>query len=308
MGIAALGILLCHMSGNGVQLPSILNYIFGLGNFGVDLFLLLSGFSMFHSLKCFPKSESILCWYNRRFFRLLVPYLILSVPYWAYICILENASITTFLYYVSTAVYWIEHRGAWFIALIILLYLLSPLLMRVCTGKRGKYYMLALMVLASLPELFIIDESYNILHNILFALKRVPFFLLGFIVGRLEEEKIEIKTSLMLLLCVGSAISYKLLQLSGITIYWLLPIWALGVLIICIPFISNISLFNKLFCFMGVISLESYLTNIYIGDIFRRGDFFDFKLVGYILVVLIGVLLSVVTNKLSTRIIKSKYN
>lgn len=59
MGIAALGILLCHMSGNGVQLPSILNYIFGLGNFGVDLFLLLSGFSMFHSLKCLPKSGSI---------------------------------------------------------------------------------------------------------------------------------------------------------------------------------------------------------------------------------------------------------
>ncbi|MBP3383463.1 MAG: acyltransferase [Tidjanibacter sp.] len=307
MGIAALGILLCHASGNGVQLPSVLNYIFGLGNFGVDLFLLLSGFSMYHSLRYFPKSESIVCWYNKRFFRLLVPYLILSVPYWAYICILENASITDFLYYVSTAVYWIEHRGAWFIALIIPLYLLSPIFMRICTSQRGVYYVLALIAIICVPELFMTDQSCHTLHNILFVLKRVPFFLLGFIAGRFEEEKIEIKSSWVLLLCVGFAVCYKMLQFFGITIYLLLPILVLGVLLMCIPLISNISLFNRLFVFMGGISLESYLTNIYLGDIFRRGEF-DSKLLCYLFVVALGILLSVVTNKLSTRIIKSKYN
>lgn len=306
MGIAAIGILLCHASGNGVQLPSIISYIFGLGNFGVDLFLLLSGFSMYHSLNYFPKSESVIHWYKKRFFRLLIPYLILSVPYWAYVCIRENAGIVEFLYYVSTAVYWVEHRGAWFIALIIPLYLLSPLLMRICTNKKGRgIYMLALIVLISLPELIEIGESNFILHNILFALKRVPFFLLGFMAGRFEEEQVEVKYSHALLTCIGTAICYKTLQLFGITIYWLLPIWGIGVLMMCISFISNISLFNKLFVFMGGITLESYLTNIYLGDVFRRGEF-DSKLIAYILVVVLGILLSVVTNKISTRIIKSK--
>ena len=165
--------------------------------------------------------------------------------------------------------------------------------------------MLALIVLISLPELIEIGESNFILHNILFALKRVPFFLLGFMAGRVEEEQVEVKYSHALLTCIGTAICYKTLQLFGITIYWLLPILGIGVLMMCISFISNISLFNKLFVFMGGITLESYLTNIYLGDVFRRGEF-DSKLIAYILVVVLGILLSVVTNKISTRIIKSK--
>ena len=179
--------------------------------------------------------------------------------------------------------------------------------MRICTNKKGVFILLALIGIICVPELFNIDQRYHILHNILFALKRVPFFLLGFIAGRFEEEKIEIMPSYVLLWSVGSAILYKTLQFFGITIYWLLPILALVVLMMCIPIISNISLLNKLFVFMGGISVESYLTNIYLGDIFRRGEF-DYKLIGYLLVVILGILLSVVTNKLSIRIIKNQYN
>lgn len=165
--------------------------------------------------------------------------------------------------------------------------------------------MFALIAIICVPELFVIDESYHILQNILFALKRVPFFFLGFMAGRLQEEKIEIKYSHALLWCLGAVVCYKILQVLGITIYWLLPFMALGVLMICIPFMSKSNLFNQVLVFMGGITLESYLTNIYLGDMFRRGEF-DSKLMIYLLVVVLGILLSVVTNKLSTRIIKSK--
>lgn len=50
MGIATLMIIACHAPASGVVMPHFLSRIFNLGNFGVDLFLLLSGLGVYYSL------------------------------------------------------------------------------------------------------------------------------------------------------------------------------------------------------------------------------------------------------------------
>lgn len=302
MGVAAIGILLCHASGNGVELPSLIQYVFGLGNFGVDLFLLLSGFGLFYSLKKLSPTEKITTWYKRRFTRLLVPYIILSVPYWIYICTLENSGIIDFAYYVSTLVFWFEHRGAWFVALIIPLYLLSPLFKRIYSHKYGSAFMVGLIGLITILCLRSVYDSV-VLENIVWALKRVPFFLMGFIAGTFADKEIKIHYAYVGLLCIGLMICHKLLQYFGVEIYWILPLAVIWLISITINLLSKCQWANRALLLMGTISLESYLSNIYLGDIFRRFDF-DSKGIIYLLVIILGISLSIIVNKLSKKIIQ----
>lgn len=54
MGFATLMIIACHASASGVVLPRIVSYVFTLGNYGVGIFLLLSGLVVFYSLSNKP--------------------------------------------------------------------------------------------------------------------------------------------------------------------------------------------------------------------------------------------------------------
>ena len=50
MGLAALMIIFCHAPASGVVMPPFLHKVLGLGNFGVSIFLLLSGLGSWYSL------------------------------------------------------------------------------------------------------------------------------------------------------------------------------------------------------------------------------------------------------------------
>lgn len=58
--------------------PLILKPLGMYGNCGVDIFLLLSGMGLYYS---FSKNSNILEFYKKRFVRVLVPYLMLALPY-----------------------------------------------------------------------------------------------------------------------------------------------------------------------------------------------------------------------------------
>ena len=50
MGMATLMIIACHAPASGVVLPQVLSRLLTMGNYGVDLFLLLSGIGVYYSL------------------------------------------------------------------------------------------------------------------------------------------------------------------------------------------------------------------------------------------------------------------
>lgn len=59
MGIATLMIIVCHAPASGVKMPIYLTKIFGLGNYGVDIFLFLSGIGCYYSLSKAPDKKNI---------------------------------------------------------------------------------------------------------------------------------------------------------------------------------------------------------------------------------------------------------
>ena len=81
MGLATLMIIACHAPASGVALPGILTRILELGNFGVDMFLFLSGLGCYYSLsKCNTGYGE---YWVRRIKRVFIPYLIISIPFCA---------------------------------------------------------------------------------------------------------------------------------------------------------------------------------------------------------------------------------
>lgn len=91
MGIATLCILLCHAVGRGVVMPDALAYVFNLGNYGVDMFLLLPGMSMYFSLK--SRRSPLGKWYKKRYIKILLPFLMIAIPTYIVYCYVEKLGI-----------------------------------------------------------------------------------------------------------------------------------------------------------------------------------------------------------------------
>ena len=83
MGIATLMIIICHANAYHVLLPRFLASLFVWGNFGVDIFLFLSGIGLYYSLskRNTHKKDDYISFYKKRGVRIYIPYIIIYVPY-----------------------------------------------------------------------------------------------------------------------------------------------------------------------------------------------------------------------------------
>ena len=81
MGFACLWVIASHNIFDwpgGSDIIYTVRRLFDYGNAGVELFLLVSGIGLCYA---YPKRKSLMDFYLRRYVRLLIPYLLISVPY-----------------------------------------------------------------------------------------------------------------------------------------------------------------------------------------------------------------------------------
>ena len=304
MGLSAIGVLCCHAVGNNVLLPSYVNKIMVLGQLGVNIFFFLSGVGIWYSLQ---NIENIVCcnnyilWYKNRYIKLFVPYLLLAIPFYAYFTIIKNENLKSFLSIISTFEYWVSGRGTWFISVLIILYFISPWYERLLTYIPCKFSFSVIIFI-----IIIIFGMNNIKHS-----SEISFYFLGFGTAPYIKYK---KVIQWIPLCICSLISYIIFRkISILQIYprsiFLVPSF---IIIPCLYFNScNIKIFIKCCNFMGHISLESYLTNVFLPWIFIKPKFIYNNhilgygnYIGYILVIIIGIILSVIVHKISAYIIE----
>lgn len=316
MGVATIMILCCHASVWCTGLPSIIRSFLVLGNLGVDIFLFLSGFGLYFSLE---HSNNGLCsWYAKRYNRVLIPYFIIVIPCYTIIALVNGDSFCMYLANISTLSYWLYHKGAWYVAMLIPLYFATPLLKKILSGR---YQLLAfvLLVIASTVPAYCLLNVINIrdgfLYNLCFVLMRLPSFLFGLFIAPWIKKNKEIRYDLI------CAISVLLLFLSFIMqkralpfeLFMLIPITVVSIKVMSVnnKYIGEIRCF---FAFMGSISLESYLYNILLPIILISINW-DFIKVGinngnyfiYSLTILIGVVLSYLTHRMTNRLISNKH-
>lgn len=311
MGVAAIFILLCHASGNGVIMPSFLEKICGFGNIGVDMFLFLSGMGLYFSLsKRNEHKDSLLKWYLHRYKRIFVPYWLMVIPWIVtklYITNgsfgLENSISSLFAYY-----YWISGNGAWFVSLIIILYIFAPLLHIICSCKNDYCNILVSLLLCFLGgaiRLFTVDiESLQIISR---CFDRIPAFIVGVYMGKYVKEGRILNLPLFFLIIVLSVYIYRAF-FPNCSIFWIYSVPLSIILCIVFKIIGK----NYILEYMGTISLESYLANIFIGNIlmgiswqvcFLEFDWGYGNYLEYFLVLTIGIIWADMSHTICKKII-----
>ncbi len=311
MGVAALLIIMCHMNIYPILMPEILAHVCCYGMWGVDMFLFLSGIGLYYSLskKTLSNKNYYLSFYKKRFFRIFVPYFMVYIPYCLIFLLLDQYSIKESILCLTTLEFWLFHRGAWFISLIIILYLISPFFYKLLSGKHKWFISIGIItVIAILRTIPLEDTSHtNILYNAQLALGRIPSFILGFTIGSYCKEGKQISTPYtLLILCIS-------ISASKIFNVWNYP-WLIAptLLYISLFFIKllNGSWIDRCLNFVGKMSLESYLTHITLIDLLKvliptyiSSPIFYGKYLEYAIIIVVGLLLAYYVHNVAKKIL-----
>ncbi len=308
MGVAAILILLCH-SWYCIEFPSIIKYFTVTCNIGVDIFLLLSGIGLFFSLN---KSINSLCrWYCHRFLRIGIPFLIIIGAEYLFALSLGEVNISRYILAMTTLGYWFHHDGAWFVSLLVPLYFLSPWLYNVRNYKYGVLLLFLLLLLtAFLGSLDVIKDNNNFFYNFTFALQRCPSFILGFIIAPWVNDGH--KWNLFYMLIIGVLLKFVLSRFCGIngsSAFFTLVIPVSALFCFFLRIISKIEstftyksiglYIEKVFSYMGKISLESYLTNSLLLHVALAYAIPCSGYVVYTIIIILGTIISIYINKIS---------
>ena len=317
-GFCAIWIVLFHIF-RKISMPYIpvVTNIVGIGNAAVDVFFFLSGICL--SLSAGKHKYAEKGWgdyYRRRFSRVVVPYLIICIPYYLWASMFEsNGSFLhkalVFVANISSASFWLRGmQTTWYVYGIIVFYILFPAIYNFLSKRGLKGGMLLVAVMVG----FAIASAYTpILKNSIVVWARLPIFTLGTIAGRYQEKeyeitKIKLACAVIVLLSLGFVISkselseaviipqvYRLLLYIPMTIAFCLVVSAVGVRI-------------RFLDLVGTVSLEMYL--IHITSLHPLNYYGVMNAIGYWLYLVLPmgtIVVSLAVSKLETFVLRRLY-
>ena len=288
MGVASISVLIGHagtaiIADTGVVslIPKIATLICTL----MYMFFFLSGFGCYYSLN---KSNNTRRFYANRIKKVLLPYLEISLIAYAIKYFVLEFSVSKFIEAMFFISFWMKNEGAWYIAVVLILYAIYPLLYNIQKSPKGKLNIIAmlLIILSITLALGYIKEpwKYNVNYSYIGHFGGPLLGAFCFIVGSLVAEE-----------------SLNLNEYSYLLVMVMAMIWPLSKLNPTIRYSSSISLIASVFLgmsgvfifplgfqrmpqkvkekslsflrIMGGWTLELYLTNIYVNDLLSQLNF-----------------------------------
>lgn len=314
MGLAAIMIVLCHIASYVDTMPNLCMRIISYGGMGVDIFLFLSGLGCYYSLSQGVRLKS---WYKKRFVKIFVPYFFMQIPFWLYRLFIGKFNLFHELSVFSTIGFWTQHKGAWYVALLLPLYLLAPALYSLLKEKERRLVsaillILFLLIICHLKISYGSGAFYTILNNMQWAFIRIISFIVGMSIAPYVKDNVKINVFVVFAISVCLYVAIHVLIDKNIFIWWCM-IWPL--MIIFILFLQRFSIENNIFRFvswMGAVSLESYLANIYLCEVFKKTSIYFYttsilinhQYIEYFLIIVLGLLLSFIVHGFSIKIIR----
>lgn len=285
MGMAILWIMAfhCYLKPLEAHRIPIVYAIIKHGNLGVEIFLFLSGIGLYHSQR---RKSGITAFYLRRVIRVVLPWLILSFPYWGLkTLIIDRGGFGAFLLNWSGLSFWTDGiTTVWYVAFSVLLYALYPLIFR-CQRRSAATIpaLIAGAILLNIVLYLICPAHYD---KIEIALARIPVFLLGCYAGEsIAEEKKLFKNRavylylLVMILLYVFKLCYNRFDLPWPTLSVAVLIGRLGGQATALLVILAASLLftvfglkplKKMLSFLGGITLELYLLHVFLLNIASR--------------------------------------
>ena len=288
-----------------VNLP-ILTPFLKVGNCGVDIFLFLSGYCLTLS---FNKNPDIKSFYKKRIVRLIIPFLIISIPYY----IIKNLvrtplsngefNILGFFKDITGESFFFEGlRTTWFVHAIFLMYIIFPILYKIC--NKNIYYAICAWIVSYfvLALLYLTCTNY---YSFAIAACRLPVFTSGVLFSMYnicpqKNKRILTLSAVYLLVFIFIFPIRKHLPQNFLWLFFFT--FVLPVIYIIGHICEKIK--SKGVCYyVGQYSLEIYLIHVMILNILKWGDYIQvlsFSL--YLIVPVLSFCLSLLVSKLSKSI------
>lgn len=191
--ICAVWIIFFHIFRQiGLPYISVLSNVVSIGNMAVDIFMFLSGLCL--SLSAERNKYEISGWggyFRRRFSRILLPYVLIAVPYYLYASIVEHTGSVTskiilFVANVTSANFWLRGtQTTWFVYAIILFYLLFPLVYRLV---REQSVLTSLLLIATTIGFALFSAHIPVVRHSMIVWTRMPVFITGIVCGVYRSE------------------------------------------------------------------------------------------------------------------------
>lgn len=279
MGAAIILIILCHTTVDLPNRPKLLNaviYSQQINQAGVDIFLLLSGLGLFMSKRQNPDWG---LFYKKRFVRIIPAYLLVDALYGLFMILTGHSSVSEYLQNYSLVTFFTRGILAeWFIAAIIVLYLLFPLFYRIVNrSTRASLILMTAIYAVSLGvQLWLKSYMYKgaDIVNMIFIV-RIPVFIAGMIVGKLiSTGKTKLKCGVgiaVAVLAVALALCILNIAKNSVCKWWVTRLLSAPIAISLVALISEILSacsylsrhpLSSFLRFFGGITLELYLIHV----------------------------------------------
>ena len=303
MGLSIIGVLIAHIINIGDYYPCLIvnTLLFISVSLFTRCFLLLSGLGLYMS---YSNSRNLKDFYSKRVNRLLIPYILMSLPFFLCMDILYNNNILDFILHISTFSFWISGNffGMWYIAITLALYLLYPIFHNFLFSKK-KYTFCRLCIIVFIIiivrgiMLFFCADYYS---KISIGYEKLSFFFVGMYIMFLIDNGICLKW-------------YKVLSIVFITIVlniltknipFIIPEYTLFkilfnivIAILIVSFMSKFSIFKLIIDvikWFGIYSLELYILHMLLFYIF---DIYLFVHVSSRYLIIISVIIAIIIAK-----------
>lgn len=315
-GLCAIWVILFHSSrrvGVPGNLPVITPFIIQ-GNAAVDVFMLLSGICGYLSFRNKTWKE----YYIKRFIRVVIPYLIISMPFWFWKSLVEvpvngHFNMKVFIKDITTISLWKEGTTTtWFVAAICLFYFLVPFFQWII-NKGEKAFVGAIFIVYILNIIGI--YFFPMYYYACLVWGRLPIFMIGYYIGKtLKVKKAELEAKKyrafkaicffvvfvgFVILQVGEA-DYGFSDNRGI-VYLLYGLFAIPLAVVLTEMIKLISKLKFLSLFLnsfGKISLEIYMIHVFMIRWIAFYNGFDrLGYLSYLIIMVVSYIISYVVSK-----------
>lgn len=130
MGVAAVSVLITHASDTIIvsDLPYVFQMMSKIATFvgsQMYMFFFLSGMGSWFS---YEKNEDAIIYWKNRVKRTVVPYLLLAIVAYAILDLWLKHDVMDFFFDLTCVSFYTKHAGAWYVAVILMLYMVYPLL------------------------------------------------------------------------------------------------------------------------------------------------------------------------------------
>jgi len=331
-GLAIIGVMLAHIGG-GEYLPTFLANIVNNGPLGVQLFFIVSAFTLFSSLSYRKENEKrpFVNFFIRRFFR-IAPMYYLAIIYYLWqggpsqafwlgdATKVTGANIASnFLFLHGLYPYWINSvvPGGWSIAVETSFYLLLPFLF--LKIKNASHALNFVIIAFIIRIIFLIalrhvnpvgGEGLWTGYLYFFLPNQLPIFALGILMFFIIKEEYKPNFSTPTLLLLAALIFFNLTASSGTLPYHILYGLSFVFLGLALSKRSYKIIVNPAICYIGKISFSLYLIHFAViywlekfGFFSPSHSFFSGNL-KYALNLIVVFILSIIVSSLSYKLIE----